>query len=224
MFGSQPSHIRYILPAFLLAWSCTGPNVGWADSWASPTTQEHRSSNGKYVARVVPAWGERRNQAPTVTVFEDNTEAGEQRWTATLSNKVSPVEAIVSDDGEFVVTLDNWHRVGYGEDVVAFYGKGGQIKRYSLEEIAGDVVENLGEGRFFRLFDHSVSSRWWRGHSLMFFDEDGDSTSFGIWLSWARQWFVWRLSDGNQRQLAVDVLKHWNEKGRKWAREQLQLP
>ncbi len=57
MPGSQPCHIRYILLGFLLLWSCTGPNVVWADTWASPTTQEYRSSNDKYVARVVPALG-----------------------------------------------------------------------------------------------------------------------------------------------------------------------
>ncbi len=224
MFDLQSYRVQCILLTFLLFWLCVGMSAAWADSWASPTTQEYRSSNDKYVARVVPAWAERRDLAPTVTVFEDNTEAGQQRWTATLSNNVSPVEAIVSDDGKFVVTLDNWHRVGYGEDVVAFYGKGGQIKKYSLEAITGDIAEGLGAGRFYQRFDHSVSSRWWRGRSLMFFDGAGDSTSFGIWLNWAKQWFVWRLSDGSRVQLAGDVLKYWNEKGRRWARGQLQLP
>jgi hypothetical protein len=159
-----------------------------------------------------------------LTVFEGNTETGQQLWTATLSNKVSPVEALVSDDGKYVVTLDNWHRVGYGEDVVAFYGKGGQVKKYSLEEIAGDIAEGLGPVRFFQLFDHSVSSRMWRHRSLIFFDGAGESTSFGIWLNWAQRWFVWDLSDGSEVELVGDVLKHWNEKGRQWAREQLQLP
>ena len=36
---------------------------------------------------------------------------------------IASVDVIISSDGEYIVTLDNWGQVGYGEDVVAFYNK-----------------------------------------------------------------------------------------------------
>jgi hypothetical protein len=141
-----------------------------------------------------------------------------------LSNDVSPVEALVSEDGQFVVTLDNWGSIGYGDDVLAIYCQFGQIAEYSLEEIVGDVANRQGTDSLFQLIDHSVSSRHWRNHSLMFIDGVGDSASFGIWLDWVGQWFVFRLSQGSRVNANGDTLKRWNAKGQGWAREQLQLP
>jgi hypothetical protein len=81
-------------------------------------------------------------------------------WEHALSNDVAPVGALVSDDGKHVVTLDNWHSVGRGSNVVAIYGPKGKLVRelglsdfLSREQVAG--------------FPKSVSSTWWgHGHSL----------------------------------------------------------
>lgn len=222
MIGMRQSTAYAMVSALIL--SCLGKTPSWADTWSAPTTREYRSSNGQYVAQIFPARGERRNQPPTVIVFEDEMGTLRPQWTATLSNAVSPVEAIVSGDGQFVATLDNWGRVGYGDDVVAFYCKSGQIKKYSLKEILGDQGKRRNGGRYNELFAHSISSRRWRSHSLMHFDAEGDSASFGIWLDWAAQWFVWQLRDGQQIDVAGELLKRWNGRGQSWAREQLQLP
>ena len=58
MSNQQLRRVRYVLPAFLLVWLCVALDAARPDSWASPTTREYRSSNDKYAARVVPAWGE----------------------------------------------------------------------------------------------------------------------------------------------------------------------
>ncbi|WP_286772128.1 hypothetical protein, partial [Sphingomonas sp. 66-10] len=40
-------------------------------------------------------------------------------WEREIANDVAPVSAIVRDDGEYAVTFDNWHGVGYGPNAVA---------------------------------------------------------------------------------------------------------
>jgi uncharacterized protein (DUF2141 family) len=114
--------------------------------------------------------------------------------------------------------------VGYGEDVLAIYSERGQIGKHSLEVIVGNLPQRRGQYGFGQRFEHSVSSRWWRNRSVTDFDGVGDSASFGIWLDWAAQWFVWRLSDGSPVELTGESLRRWNEKGQSWARAQLQLP
>lgn len=44
---------------------------------------------------------------------------------------------MVSDNGKYVVTLDDWYSMGYGADVVVYYNeKGHFIKRHMLEDIS----------------------------------------------------------------------------------------
>ena len=125
----------------------------WADTWEAARTREYRSANEKYIARIVPA---RRDEPGTVTVFNADRQ---QLWSAKLSNSKSPVLARVSDDGRFVVTLDNWHSVGYGPDVLAFYDQRGQIKKYTLEAALSDTKGPERKSIGFDDIPHSVSSR-----------------------------------------------------------------
>ena len=78
-------------------------------------------------------------------------------WTIPLVNEVSPVDALVSDNGDYVVTFDNWHSVGYGDDAVVIYhaADGGLIKKLALTDF-------LTESDFNEL-SRSVSSIWWWG-------------------------------------------------------------
>jgi TonB family protein len=72
-----------------------------------------------------------------------------------LVNEVSPVTALVANNGT-VVTFDNWHSMGYGADVVAIYHSDGTlVRKFGLEEfVAPDDIVQL---------DRSVSSIWWSG-------------------------------------------------------------
>ncbi len=202
------------------------PGAALGDTWGPPSTFDVQSANGEYRAQIEPGG---RQIPPVVTVFEGE----ETIWTSSLTNRESPVAVMISNDGQFVVTLDNWGSVGYGDDVLVFYDHNGQIRKFSLEEFVGDAGTQTEDEtspmqttywRLRGLFTHSTSSRMWRDRSLMLFEGSGDSTTFGIWLDWAQQWFVWRLSDGMQIDVTGQVLEHWNAKGREWAREQLQLP
>jgi hypothetical protein len=87
-------------------------------------------------------------------------EGFERVWSIRLLNDVAPVSALVSRSGAYVVTFDNWHRVGFGHDVVVIYGPGPTlVRRFALEDLAApkDIAR----------FPASDSSRWWgAGHFI----------------------------------------------------------
>lgn len=150
--------------------------VSWPDSWIMPQKQTYCSSDKKFCFEVVP-----RKIASQLKYFEEKVKEGEtgqarplpenQRckgtlfkqeqsgkhktvWSIPLSNDVAPVEALVSNDGKYVVTLDNWHAMGYGSDVVVIIGPEGKlVKSFSLKDMLHEDAENVPT---------SVSSRWWR--------------------------------------------------------------
>jgi hypothetical protein len=76
-----------------------------------------------------------------------------------LPNPVSPVSALVSDEG-FVITFDNWHNLGAGK-VVAIHGPDGRrVRSYELTELYPPA--RLGR------IPQSVSSRPWRCSPIHF--------------------------------------------------------
>jgi hypothetical protein len=71
-------------------------------------------------------------------------------------NPVGPVTALVSNDGRYMATFDNWHSTGHGDKVVVIYRSD------------GTVVNNLGLDDFLTEEDieslpRSVSSIQWSG-------------------------------------------------------------
>jgi len=148
----------------------------FADSWPLPTPQKYYSESKRYYIEVIPrelesqlkyfedkvAKKEPAGSKPGVKdnyckgIFYRQNEDGryEKVWERRLSNDVAPIGALVSDSGEYVITFDNWHSVGYGEDVVVIYGRGGKmVKRMALSDI---VPPNAHLPR-------SASSIWWGG-------------------------------------------------------------
>lgn len=109
-----------------------GIRVVCADTWLPPKERDYYSGNSKFVAHVTPA---KEKAKPLLEVFEIGDAQRLPRWQCELGNEVAPVQVYVSDDGKWVVTLDEWYKAGYGHHVLAFYSKKGKIKNYSLEEI-----------------------------------------------------------------------------------------
>jgi hypothetical protein len=75
-------------------------------------------------------------------------------------NDVSPVSVLIDDQGQYVVTFDNWHQIGYGDDVVTIDRSDGHIvRKYGLAELLSQ--EELDE------LPRTISSILWRGeHAL----------------------------------------------------------
>lgn len=149
-----------------------------ADSWLLPKEDKYYSPNKKYYLEVTPKKLESqlkyfedkvggRNYAGALKGVKDNRTKGafyvrhadggySRKWQFPLVNEVAPVSALVSNNGNYVVTFDNWHGVGYGDDVVVIYrSDGALVKKSSLEDL-------LTEGDI-ETFSRSVSSISWGG-------------------------------------------------------------
>jgi TonB family protein len=150
-----------------------------ADSWQLPKKERYFSPNKKYYLEITPKRLESqlkyfedkvkgRNNAGSLNGVEDNRAKGVfyargthgrylKKWEFPLVNEVSPVSALVSGSGDYVITFDNWHSVGYGDDVVVIYRSNGTlVKNFGLEDVLtkGDI----------ETFSHSVSSISWGGN------------------------------------------------------------
>ena len=101
-----------------------------------------QASGGERHARGIV---ERRTSSGWVTV-----------WQGPLANEVSPVSALVSDDGTHVVTFDNWHSMGFGLNVVVIYRADGTVVR-SLR------LEDILPTTYISALPRSVSSLEWHG-------------------------------------------------------------
>lgn len=142
-----------------------------ADSWTLPTERTYLSENDCSRLTVTP-----RNIEDQLSYFRDSIEGRQLNgigprgrletrdpsgrwsiaWEADFVNRVAPVNAIVTDSGDFVVTFNNWHSVGYGDDVVVIYGDGGELVRsFALADFLSEDYQTA--------LPRSVSSMWWGG-------------------------------------------------------------
>lgn len=147
-----------------------------ADSWLPAKVETYTSANGNWRLTVYP-----RELTSPLAYFQDKVDdkqnAGgvpgdgqrsaighmEHRrngrwqtvWRMPLANEVSPVDALVSNEGA-VATLDNWHSTGWGDDAVVIYSdEGEQLGKFGLGAF-------LPKG-YIDSLPHSVSSIHWRG-------------------------------------------------------------
>ncbi len=161
---------------FLLAfWLFSIPTLVLADSWEPPKTKRYFSANGQYFIEIVPtkipekysqwrmATPKRKAKfKPTDTTiipcharfFKIQDKDTIKLWEQKLINHISPMTALVSNDGAYVVTFDNWASLGYGLDVMVVYNaKGELLKRYQLDDFSPFPLN---------AYQLSISSIWWR--------------------------------------------------------------
>lgn len=153
-----------------------------ADSWELPKKTKYYSPNKKYYLEVTPKKlesqlkyfedkvGNKENAGALKGVPDNRAKAAfyvrrddgrySRRKVFPLVNEVSPVSVVVSNNGDYFVTFDNWHSVGYGDDVVVIYrADGALVKKFGLEEL-------LTEGDI-ETFRRSVSSMSWGGQHYL---------------------------------------------------------
>jgi hypothetical protein len=183
----------------------------FADSWALPTPQKYHSGSKRYYLEVIPRVLEsqskyfedkvaRKEPAGSKPGVENNYCRGvfyrqkkdgtyEKVWERRLSNDVAPIAALVSDGGEYVATFDNWHMVGYGDDVVVIYGPGGKlVKKLALSDIV-PTTSNL---------PRSVSSIFWGGKHYI------DERSLQLVLKVLSKWSP-DNEEGEYKEVRVDL-------------------
>ncbi|MEO0419963.1 MAG: hypothetical protein AAF249_13950 [Pseudomonadota bacterium] len=165
-------------------------STAYADSWAPPTTETYTSENGEYRFTVEPApidsaldffreevkaqeEGREVERPAPLGLLEKRMANGDWSpvWAVSLVNVISPVSVLVADDGAHVVTFDNWHSIGRGENVIVIYGDGGaMVRSLMLSDVLGET--------FVAALPESVSSTSWnRGKRLL---SDGETLEIDI--------------------------------------------
>jgi hypothetical protein len=227
MVRVRSPHVVARLLALLIVLMAAVPAA--ADSWMPPQELEAQSPNGRFVARTTPAKTRERSPkeppAPARLVVYRQP-GGEKVWEAILSNKVSPTQLRLSDDGDYVVTLENWFGAGYGDDVLAFYRRGEQVQRFSLEQILGVEKIDFGDEQV----SFSTSSRNWRATSIDFIDAPNQAGAGGgvqgyvIWLGKADRWLAWDMSTGRPLAGTESRRQRWANLARQRALDMLNRP
>lgn len=165
----------------ILGLSLLLPVSGRADQWRSPIPIEVRSSNGLYSVRIelgsslgdtVGFKGSPKGDFAKAVV----TGPGGKTRTFSLLNPISPVDAVILEDGS-LLAFDNWHNMGYGV-VLVRYSAGGAVKwSHPLEELLPrEVIEQVPT---------SVSSRWWRKNPLEWKVRKGEA---GVLMGFVTLW------------------------------------
>lgn len=152
--------LRIALIALIML--CGAVESAVADSWPAATVKAVTSENAQTVVRVTPGSsigdtygfvGAPKGEFASAQWFRFREDRYELYQTARLVNPVAPVQIAVANDGA-LVTLDNWHNVGFG-DVVVIYAPDGKLRsKYRLEDLfSAGAIEKI---------KRSVSSIWWR--------------------------------------------------------------
>ena len=156
--GTMTPRITLVMLLLLLA----AVKAALADSWPNATVKAVVSENGETIVRVIPGTsigdtygfaGSRKGKFAMAQWFRFRSNRYELYQTIQLVHPVAPIHAAVANDGT-LITLDNWHNVGFG-DVVAIYAPDGKLrKKYRLADLySTEVIEKI---------KRSVSSIWWR--------------------------------------------------------------
>ncbi len=100
---------------------------------AQRPVREARSENGRFMLRINPGQPGRAGQSCQATLYEraERADADRRIWERPLVNDVAPSRAFVRDDGQFIVTLDEYRRAG-GRHALVIYGAHGELLRHFL--------------------------------------------------------------------------------------------
>jgi hypothetical protein len=168
--SARTTRLIWIASLFIMSSCCS---FSLADDWPSPQTREVFSKGRDHFVRVIPgeSWGDSNGfagspkgpYAKAIFYHRQNDGSYGLGATVTLLNPVAPVDFFVTDQG-YLITLDNWHNMGYGK-VLALYGAdGAPIKSYDLSDLFSE--EEISQ------FEHSASSIWWhKGPSYLNSDQ-----------------------------------------------------
>lgn len=161
-----------ILPILLIA-GLNAPGIAQPLGSDRKPLREVRSLNTRFELRVQAgrARGERK---PCVAEL---MERGRRIWKRELVNDVAPVFGAVSDDGRFIVTLDEYRRGG-ARNALVVYGSDGKLLRHFV------LTDLLQREDWSQVRAKGQAVTWLRGAEIGF---DDDIAHFIIDFPWGRQ-------------------------------------
>lgn len=137
-----------------------------ADYWPDPTCKKYYTADRSRTLLIVPACSFPKKQKkkikdtclechavrPCIAYVYDSMTGNKATYQFQLINQVAPTAAFISNNGQYVITIDNWGSRGWGDDVMVIYKNGILLKKYSLEDISPIPVAQ---------YSHSISSIYW---------------------------------------------------------------
>ena len=141
-----------------------------ADYWKSPTCKNYYSADSSTYIYVMPACitvaknkknkhldtcsGECLKKRPCMaTVYkEKSSKNSKSLYSFELINPYAPQQVFISNNGLYVVTIDDWGSAGTGKNVLVIYKNGTLLKKYALSEISPIPFSD-----YYR----TTSSIWW---------------------------------------------------------------
>lgn len=177
-----------------------------ADEWDPIKQTDFFSASRKHMVNIKPHpnWPDKPGHC-RATLFQLVGKTKREIWSRHLINNHAPVRVFVSDSGKFVLTMDEWHRVG--ELPVVIYGSRGELIRVHSTDSLGlkDDIQHI---------KRTVSSFWWNENSISFFGPKDEA--FITRLHWGKLLFI-NLRDGdliNEERYRTD--KGWLMPEKKW--------
>src|SRR5262245_23412276 len=136
-----------------------------ADSWPMPRPQVYTSAHGTRIFRTRPPQHSVWSGKSQGTLFT-RTPGGSESvvWSRELVN--IPVQAFVTDDGKYVVTLDTWAKLGREHSVVVYGDEGRIVADRGLEDLlSAEEIANVRQ---------AVGSRDWLMDASIAFNDRED--------------------------------------------------
>ena len=179
-----------------------------ADDWAPAKVTEVFSDNRDYFVRIVPGEsigetfgfkGAKVCKHAHAQIFHIQLDRGYRLdREIELLNPVAPVSFFVSNAGD-LITLDNWHNVGYGSVLALYLPDGKLVKAYKLLDLfPKSEVDSLPQ---------SVSSIWWH-KGLTYIDIDQKTFYMGYREAPDYRDLILKLNDGSVRLCANSPKYH----------------
>jgi len=134
-----------------------------ADDLLGPEPRIYAQSHGKYAIKALPDISAGKSEGVFFTLDEDGKE--KVIWRTKLVN--FPVQAIVTDNGKYVITLDTWARID--EHCIVVYGEKGKL-------IADFKLEDLLTTKEIESIPRTVTMRGWHDKEIAQFED----RSFGF--------------------------------------------
>ena len=124
------------------------------------TQFEFRSENGQHLLKLEPRddWPDKPGHC-RATLYRLDGNKRTEKWSRFLINNHAPVQVFVSNSGNYVLTMDEWHSVG--ELPVVIYGRRGELIRVHS-------TDSLGLGNDIEHIKMTDSSFWWNEDSVSF--------------------------------------------------------
>jgi hypothetical protein len=176
---------------------------------------DYFSGNGKFMVRATYA---ERAVKPSIQVYEIKDGNQTPLWDCVPGNERTPEDAFVSDDGEYVVTKNDYRLGAVGDYVLAFYHEGGLIKHYSLEQVLG-YPGKIAERELYCLTYGALGDPEWA--ETAFVREVEGRTLFFAWLGGGHRWMAWDAATGDEVEVTLSLVSTFDKLARQWASQVL---